>query len=370
MRAAADRSRGPVAAVVNAPALKTSPMRTPEPVDCGQLIRSPCCRACGLVVAFATAFWALAPLTFATLAWRILPDFESQAGKMIVFMASGIVYQPGDEWSFECIKRQCPVESLRCLLAADCRRYVVALSFPDRVQNAGESCSREVLREATCGSRCSRATVAYSACLEEAGRGCVHSTDGLPFVLHRDAITQHELELIAAIGREQRATPGNHVNRTFGTTDGTTGHVVTWLTPPIHRHTALTARLFELARASSVAAGWQVPSPERLTMRCAPRRTGTGACASLTHPTGAYSIPPEPGRLLSQTRACRTLPAQVRRAPRVWREWRRHRSGVALGRRLHAHHGRHDACICRGRRLRRAADLDQLLCAVGGAAAW
>ena len=125
------------------------------------------------------AIFALAPTAASTFTWKfILPDFESsEILPGLLFLATGVAYQSGDDFSFECIKQRCPAESLACLLDAGCRNYVRALSFG--VDGAGDGCSRELTREALCGISCSRAVVAFSACSEGPGRDCVFSTDGM-----------------------------------------------------------------------------------------------------------------------------------------------------------------------------------------------
>ena len=215
------------------------------------------------------AIFALAPTAASTFTWKfILPDFESsEILPGLLFLATGVAYQSGDDFSFECIKQRCPAESLACLLDAGCRNYVRALSFG--VDGAGDGCSRELTREALCGISCSRAVVAFSACSEGPGRDCVFSTDGMPVVVHRNALDESELQLIASLALAQQSTPGNHQNRTFGTTDGTTGHVVTWLTPAIHEERELVSHLFGLARSSVAAGGWRVRDFDGLKMRCA-----------------------------------------------------------------------------------------------------
>lgn len=240
-------------------------------VDCCDILRSPCCRAGGVCCFVVAASSFLAPLSTALVAWRLLPDFESSSYlPALLLLTTGVAYQEGDDWSFECIKQRCPRESLACLLDSTCRRYVRALSV-GVAGNAGGGCSRDLTLAATCGVSCSHATTAYSQCLESpAGRDCAHATDGLlPVVVHHAALSGAELDLIEALAHAQRDSPGNHKNRSFGTGDNTTGHVVTWITPYIYEHASLVKRLRLLAQQSALRGGWRVPDFDGLRMRCA-----------------------------------------------------------------------------------------------------
>ena len=76
-------------------------------VDCCDLFRSPLCRVCQAIILVGVVLVMLAPTTAALLAWRALPDFDSSSVLPGLFTPStGIRYQPGDDWSFECIKQR------------------------------------------------------------------------------------------------------------------------------------------------------------------------------------------------------------------------------------------------------------------------
>ena len=246
-------------------------MPKPEAVDCCDLIRSPCCRWCCrsscTVILIATLLTIGAPATMAMLAWRVLPDFESSAILPGIFtLLTGVVYRPGDDWAFECIKQRCPTESFHCLLDATCRRFVMALSVG--INGSGASCSHDMALDATCGTGCSRVAIAFSACLEREGSACTFAT-GEPVVVHRHALSETELDLIASLAREQRDVVGNHINRTFGVGGNTTGHVVTWLTPHLYYHTNIVHRLRRLAHDSVDTGRWPVYDLDALSIRCA-----------------------------------------------------------------------------------------------------
>jgi hypothetical protein len=334
-----------------------------EAVDIVDLLRSPCCRACRGIILLLTllivALVTLIPDSTALLAWRALPDFESSKILPGLFtLATGVAYQPGDDWSFECIKQRCPAESFFCLLDAECRRYVIALSVG--VNGSGDGCSHELTRENVCGTRCSRAVLEYSACLESEGSDCTYATGGEPVVVHRSALSDGEMENISSLAREQRDAPGNHKNRTFGVGGITTGHVVTWLTPYIYRHDALVGRLRSLAENSVAKGRWHVrkgalaglnPTPPGFAARCCP------APANRADNHGSHERDPRP-------RSGHTQHA-VRGIARIW-WWLCDWIGLALGRRLDPHDGHHAACLRRLWR-RRAPALYQLLRGPGAA---
>ena len=242
-------------------------------VDVIDVLRSPCCRACVTLLCALVALVIVAPLAVAQFAWRLLPNFEkSEVLPGVLFLATGVVYQPGDDWAFECMKQRCPTESLFCLFDRDCRELVTALYVG--VDGTGRGlCSRDLAREAACGTTCSRTATSFLSCLEgDAGRQCGFATDEQPVVVHRGAMDDAFLSLIDELAREQAHTPGNHIHRSFGSDaegNSTTGHMVTWLTPSIHQHNDLVDRLRELARKSASDAQWNVQAFESLTMRCA-----------------------------------------------------------------------------------------------------
>ena len=244
-----------------------------DAVDVCDLLRSPCCRACLALPCVLIGFAITAPLTVSRLAWTWLPTFEtSETLPGLAYMATGILYQNGDDWAFECIKLRCPSESFFCLLDRDCRRFVTALHVG--VDGTGNGlCSRELALDAVCGAACSRTTATFLHCLEgDAGRLCAFSTDEQPVMVHHGALEESSLALIEKLAHENEHSPGNHIHRTFGSdTEGnsTTGHVVTWLTPGIHQHGPLVERLRDLAHQSAVDARWRVQAFESLNMRCA-----------------------------------------------------------------------------------------------------
>jgi hypothetical protein len=225
------------------------------------------------LVALVLMLMVMAPATAASLGWRLLPSFESsEILPGILLIGGGMAYQSGDDWPLECMKQRCPTESFFCLLDRDCRSFVAAL-YVGVEGTGGGLCSRDLALEAACGTTCSRATLAFRSCLESpAGSQCAYSTDALPVVVHRNALDEPSLALIEEIAREEMHTPGNHVHRSFGSDgDGnsTTGHVVTWLTPAIHRREGLVRRLRELASESVAAGGWRIRDLGSLTVRCA-----------------------------------------------------------------------------------------------------
>ena len=91
----------------------------PHAVDCCDILRSPLCRTCQAAVFIGAAVLMFAPAWAAWFAWRALPDFESSAALPGLFaLATGIEYQPGDDWSFECIKQRWgPHSKSACLTA-------------------------------------------------------------------------------------------------------------------------------------------------------------------------------------------------------------------------------------------------------------
>ena len=78
-----------------------------DAVDCCDILRSPLCRTCSGIVLIGAAALIFAPTTAALLAWSALPDFESSAVLPGLFtLSTGVMYQHGDDWSFECIKHR------------------------------------------------------------------------------------------------------------------------------------------------------------------------------------------------------------------------------------------------------------------------
>ena len=91
----------------------------PHAVDCCDILRSPLCRTCQAAVLIGAAVLMFAPVWAAWFAWRALPDFESSAALPGLFaLATGIEYQPGDDWSFECIKQRWGQNSKSACLTA------------------------------------------------------------------------------------------------------------------------------------------------------------------------------------------------------------------------------------------------------------
>lgn len=254
--------------------------REDNTIDICDALRSRCCVSFYVFVASLSALMTFAPSTTASVAWRLLPNFESaeQSGRLsilpaILLLGYGVAYHPGDDWALECMKERCPTESFFCLLDRDCRSFVSAL-YVGVDGTGGGLCSRDVAREAACGTSCSRTTLAFQSCLEgPAGSGCTFATDALPVVVHHGALDEASLTLIDALAREQMHMPGNHVHRKFGSdgdgNNSTTGHVVTWLTPAIYRHDDLLRRYRDLAYKSAATGGWHVEEFSALNLRCA-----------------------------------------------------------------------------------------------------
>lgn len=244
-----------------------------DPVALGNILQSRCCCSCYGCVIAAIVFLAAAPFTAASLAWRLFPSFEEAVVLPgLVNMMTGFPYWAGDDWALECMKQRCPAESLFCLFDSDCRRYVSALYVG--VDGTGSGlCSRDLAREAACGTTCSRATLAFSRCLEgPAGKLCAFSTDALPAVINRNALDEDSLRVIEDLARAEEHNPDNVYHRTFGSDpDGnaTTGHIVTYLTPLIHDQVDLVRRMKEIARASAAKAEWLVREFESLNIRSA-----------------------------------------------------------------------------------------------------
>lgn len=219
------------------------------------------------------ALIVLAPSIAALLAWKLLPDFEtSEMLPVILLLTHGVAFRAGDDWAFECMKQRCPTESFLCLLDRDCRSFVSAL-YVGVDGTGGGLCSRDLARQAACGTTCSRATLAFHSCLEgTVGSKCAFATNGKSAVVHRGALDETSLALIEELALAEAHTPGNHVHRSFGSDGGgnkTTGHLVTWLTPAIFRHAQLVDHLKGLARQAATAGAWHVPDIGALTMRCA-----------------------------------------------------------------------------------------------------
>ena len=113
------------ALVVTSVGPRTVPMKParaavpPHAVDCCDILRSPLCRTCQAAVFIGAAVLMFAPAWAAWFAWRALPDFESSAALPGLFaLATGIEYQPGDDWSFECIKQRWGQHSKSACLTA------------------------------------------------------------------------------------------------------------------------------------------------------------------------------------------------------------------------------------------------------------
>ena len=248
-------------------------IRENDAVDVCDILKSRFCRGFCALVAILITFMVAAPATATSVAWWCLPTFDSSDSlKGLVSLTTGVIYQAGDDWAFECMKERCPAESFFCLLDQDCRSFVLAL-YVGVEGTGGGLCSRDLALDATCGSTCSRTTQAFRRCLEgPAGRQCTFTTDAEPVVVHRNALDEAALTQIEQIAREEMHTPGNHIHRSFGSDavgNKTTGHIVTWLTPSIHSREGLVRRLRSLARVSATTAQWSVSEFDALTMRCA-----------------------------------------------------------------------------------------------------
>ena len=164
-------------------------------VDLADVCGSRCCRVCigvTLLQALVALIW---PATYARMVWRAAPTFQWEPMPALFFLLTGVPYaNDGDDLEFECGKRHCPAEMLRCLTNAQCRSFATELYV-------SSSCSRELTRERVFAGACQPATEALASCLENAGEPCVYATRGMPAVVHRAALAEDELLAIEALGR-------------------------------------------------------------------------------------------------------------------------------------------------------------------------